>query len=80
MSPQETGTSALSVGDIVVMNGMALAEVMLNNRGPDGNFSLPVDSCDRLSKDKRASLAERLMGALLLSSIFYGTKAEFLTH
>lgn len=61
MSSKEPATSTLSVGDITAMSDATLGAFMLENRGPDGNFDLPIDGWDKLSKDERALLAERLM-------------------
>ena len=60
MASQEPGTLTISVGDIASMSDAALAAFMENNRGPDGGFDLPVDGWDKLSKDERNRLAERL--------------------
>jgi hypothetical protein len=58
---QEPATSMLSVDDIAAMSDAALAAFMEKNRRADGVFQLPIDDWDRLTKDERNSLAERLM-------------------
>lgn len=61
MTLQELATTTLSVNDIVALSDTALADFIKKNRGPNGHFELPVDGWDKLSKDERASLAERLL-------------------
>jgi hypothetical protein len=51
----------LSVDDISAMSDAALAVLMEKNRCPDGGIKLPVDGCDKLLKDERKNLAERLI-------------------
>lgn len=60
MASHEPGTSTVTVGDIASMSDAALAVFIQKNRGPDGAFDLPVDDWDKLSKDERDQLAERL--------------------
>ena len=50
-----------SVDEIIVMTDAELARLMRENRRPNGDIELPVDGWDRLSKDERNHLAERLM-------------------
>ena len=50
-----------SVDKILVMTNAELARLMWENRHPNGNIELPVDGWDRLSKDERTRLADRLM-------------------
>lgn len=45
---------------IASMGDAALAVFIQKNRGPDGVFDVPVDGWDKLLKDKRDQLAERL--------------------
>jgi hypothetical protein len=61
MSSEEPAALTVSVDDIAAMSDAALAVFMEKNRRPDGGFELPVDGWDKLSKDERKSLAERLM-------------------
>ena len=61
MSSQEPTTPRLSVDDIAVMSDAALAGFMEKNHRPHGVYELPVDDWDKLSKDERKSLADRLM-------------------
>lgn len=61
MTLQELATTTLSVNDIVALSDTALAGFIKKNRGPKGDFELPVDGWDKLSKNERASLAERLL-------------------
>ncbi len=63
MSPPGQTTPLLSVNDIVAMSDAALAEFMHKNRRPNGVIELPVGDWDKISKDARKSLAERLMWA-----------------
>ena len=50
-----------SVDEIVVMTDAELARLMQENRRSNGDIELPVDGWDRISKDERNRLAERLM-------------------
>ncbi|KAG5748613.1 hypothetical protein H9Q70_008726 [Fusarium xylarioides] len=52
--------ATVSVGEVAVMNDAELAQFMQKHRLPDGDYDLPVDGWDRLSKDERSRLAERL--------------------
>jgi hypothetical protein len=61
MVPHDPDTSTISVGDIAAMSDAVLGAFMDKNRGPDGGFDLPVDGWDKLSKEERNSLAERLV-------------------
>ncbi len=63
MSSQEPTTPPLSVNDIAAMSDVALAEFMEKNRRLDGVFELSVADWDKISKEERKSLAERLMWA-----------------
>ncbi|KAK5998719.1 hypothetical protein PT974_01101 [Cladobotryum mycophilum] len=45
------------------MSDAELAEFMKNHRRPDGSYELPVDGWDKLSKEERTQLAERLQYA-----------------
>ncbi|KAH6632483.1 hypothetical protein F5144DRAFT_548438 [Chaetomium tenue] len=64
MASHEPDTSTVTVGDIASMSDAALAVFIQKNRGPDGVFDLPVDGWDKLSKDERDQLAERLTRTL----------------
>lgn len=61
MVSQEPTVPPLSVNDIAVMSDAALAEFMQKNRRTDGVFELSVNDFEKLSKDDRKALAERLM-------------------
>lgn len=50
----------VSVDAIAAMSDAELAQFMEQNRTSGGNFELPVDGWDQLSKDERSRLAERL--------------------
>ncbi|KAL8296257.1 hypothetical protein RB600_001643 [Gaeumannomyces tritici] len=64
MASHEPDTSTVTVGDIASMSDAALAVFIQKNRGPDGVFDLPVDGWDKLLKDERDQLAERLTRTL----------------
>ncbi|KJZ69148.1 hypothetical protein HIM_11466 [Hirsutella minnesotensis 3608] len=57
--PEQT-TATLSVEHITALSDAGLANFMKKNRRPDGRYELPVDGWDKLSKDERNRLAERL--------------------
>ena len=61
MSSQEPTAPRFSVDDIAAMSDAALAGFMEKNRRPHGAYELPVDDWDKLSKDERKILADRLM-------------------
>ncbi|KAJ2897766.1 hypothetical protein MKZ38_004389 [Zalerion maritima] len=52
--------ATLSVGDVAAMNDAELAQFMQKHRLPDGDYDLPVHGWDKLSRDERSRLAERL--------------------
>ncbi|KJZ70489.1 hypothetical protein HIM_10118 [Hirsutella minnesotensis 3608] len=60
MAFQEPTTATLSVERISALSDGELADFMKKNRRPDGTYELPVDGWDKLSKDERNQLAERL--------------------
>ncbi|KAI0867599.1 hypothetical protein GGS24DRAFT_485117 [Hypoxylon argillaceum] len=62
MASTEAETVTLSIDELVAMSDAELGQVMTQNRRPGGGYDLPVDGWDKLSKDDRARLAERLKG------------------
>ncbi|PNY24027.1 Uncharacterized protein TCAP_06028 [Tolypocladium capitatum] len=68
MSDLET-TATVSVDDIAAFSDAQLAQFMQKHRRQDGNFDLPVDDWDRLSKMERKQLAERLQAQLQILSL-----------
>ncbi|KAI1108505.1 hypothetical protein F5Y14DRAFT_436046 [Nemania sp. NC0429] len=59
-SPHDSESVALSVDEIAALTDTELRQFMVRNRQPDGTFELPVEGWDKLSKDERSRLAERL--------------------
>ncbi|KID85143.1 ankyrin 2,3/unc44, partial [Metarhizium majus ARSEF 297] len=60
MASSEPIPATLTVDDIAAFSDSELAEFMKKHRRPNGDFDLPVDGWDKLSKDDRNQLAERL--------------------
>ncbi|KAI1501061.1 hypothetical protein F5X99DRAFT_409373 [Biscogniauxia marginata] len=60
MASIEAETATLSVDEIAAMSDTELGQFMTKHRRPDGGYELPVDGWDKLSKDERNNLAERL--------------------
>ncbi|KAM6513367.1 hypothetical protein FALCPG4_015796 [Fusarium falciforme] len=60
MASTEAATVALSVDEIAAMSDTELGQFMTKHRHPDGRYELPVNGWDKLSKDERDRLAERL--------------------
>ncbi|RMD43977.1 hypothetical protein DV735_g1088, partial [Chaetothyriales sp. CBS 134920] len=60
MASPEAATVTLSVDEIAAMSDAELGQFMTKHRHPDGGYELPVDGWDKLSKDERDHLAERL--------------------
>ncbi|KAM3549396.1 hypothetical protein ARSEF4850_008876 [Beauveria asiatica] len=60
MASTETATVALSVDEIAAMSDTELGQFMTKHRHPNGGYELPVSGWDKLSKDARGRLAERL--------------------
>ncbi|KID86448.1 hypothetical protein MGU_06260 [Metarhizium guizhouense ARSEF 977] len=60
MASAESVEAIVSVGEVFAMNDAELAEFMQRHRRPNGDYQLPVDGWDKLSKDERSRLAERL--------------------
>ncbi|KAI1073381.1 hypothetical protein F5B20DRAFT_587319 [Whalleya microplaca] len=60
MASPEAETATLSVDEIAAMSDAELGQFMTKHRRPDGGYELPVDGWDKLSKDERNRLAERL--------------------
>jgi hypothetical protein len=60
MASTGTATVELSVDEIAAMSDTELGQFMTKHRHPDGGYELPVYGWDKLSKDTRGRLAERL--------------------
>lgn len=60
MASTEAATVTLSVDEIAAMSDTELGRFMTKHRHPDGGYELPVDGWDKLPKDERDRLAERL--------------------
>ncbi|KAH6982348.1 hypothetical protein BKA56DRAFT_585734 [Ilyonectria sp. MPI-CAGE-AT-0026] len=60
MTSPEATTAILTVDDIAALRNAELCEFIKKHRRPNGGFGLPVDGWDKLSKDERNQLAERL--------------------
>ncbi|KAM3429281.1 hypothetical protein NHJ13734_008239 [Beauveria thailandica] len=60
MASTGTATVTLSVDEIAAMSDTELGQFMTKHRHPDGGYELPVSGWDKLSKDARGRLAERL--------------------
>ncbi|KAI0549732.1 hypothetical protein F4679DRAFT_595523 [Xylaria curta] len=60
MASTEAETVTLSVDEIAAMSDAELGQFMTKHRRPDGGYELPVDGWDKLSRDERNRLAERL--------------------
>ncbi|KAH8656454.1 hypothetical protein BGZ61DRAFT_466529 [Ilyonectria robusta] len=60
MASTDMATATLSVDEIAAMGDAELGMFMKKHRRPGGGFELPVDGWDKLSKDERNRLAERL--------------------
>ncbi|KJZ69501.1 hypothetical protein HIM_11098 [Hirsutella minnesotensis 3608] len=55
--------ATLSVDDITALSDAQFTRFLTEHRRPDGNFELPVDGWDKLTKDERNHLADRLLKA-----------------
>ncbi|KAJ4230716.1 hypothetical protein NW757_013981 [Fusarium falciforme] len=60
MPSAEAETAPVSVSEVAAMSDAELAQFMQKHRLPNGDYDLPVDGWERLSKDERSRLAERL--------------------
>lgn len=60
MESSEAETARVSVGDVAVMSDAELAHFMQKHRLPSGDYDLPIDGWDTLSRDDRSRLAEKL--------------------
>ncbi|KAM3456399.1 hypothetical protein MY3296_001678 [Beauveria thailandica] len=60
MASVESVAAKVSVGEVAAMNDAELAKFMQGHRLPDGDYDLPVEGWDKLSKDERSRLAQRL--------------------
>ncbi|KAF5024769.1 hypothetical protein F66182_3147 [Fusarium sp. NRRL 66182] len=60
MAPALAATVTVPVGDVVAMSDAELAQFIQEHRLPGGDYDLPVDGWDKLSKEERSRLAERL--------------------
>jgi hypothetical protein len=59
-SEEEAETATLSVNEIAAFSDAELRQFLTEHRQPDGTYGLSVDGWDKLSKDERDLLAERL--------------------
>ncbi|KAL2877654.1 hypothetical protein SGCOL_006991 [Colletotrichum sp. CLE4] len=60
MASSEAETARVFVVDIAIMSDAELAHFMQKHRLPNGDYDLPVDGWDELSRDDRSRLAGRL--------------------
>ncbi|KJZ76552.1 hypothetical protein HIM_03888 [Hirsutella minnesotensis 3608] len=60
MSFIEPSAATVSVQTLIAFNDAELAQFMEKHRHPNGDFQLPVDGWDRITKEEQDSLAERL--------------------
>ncbi|KAG5801990.1 hypothetical protein H9Q71_013424 [Fusarium xylarioides] len=60
MASAELAAAKVSVGEVAAMSDAELAQFMQRHRLPGGDYDLPVNGWDKLSKDERSRLAERL--------------------
>ncbi|KAI2618211.1 hypothetical protein GGR54DRAFT_640779 [Hypoxylon sp. NC1633] len=60
MSSTEAKEAPLSVDQIATMSDADLGLFIKTHHRPDGNYELPIDGWEKLSKDERNRLAERL--------------------
>lgn len=60
MVSAELETKTVSVGQVAAMDDAELAQFLQSHRLPNGDYILPVDGWERLSKDERGRLAARL--------------------
>ncbi|KHN95004.1 uncharacterized protein MAM_07231 [Metarhizium album ARSEF 1941] len=51
---------SMTVDDVSALSDSQLGEFMKKHRRPDGSFEIPIDDWDRLSKEERDRLAQRL--------------------
>ncbi|PNY27815.1 Uncharacterized protein TCAP_02250 [Tolypocladium capitatum] len=63
MSCPESTTATLSVDGIATLSDAQLAQLMEQHHRPNGDFELPVDGWDKLTREERNHLAERLLKA-----------------
>ncbi|KAJ4182509.1 hypothetical protein NW755_010276 [Fusarium falciforme] len=60
LSPREPTPVTLPVSELIAMSDEQLCHFMKEHRDSNGDYSLPVDGWDKLSKDERERLATRL--------------------
>ena len=60
LSPREPTPVTLPVSELIAMSDEQLCHFMKEHRDANGDYSLPVDGWDKLSKDERERLATRL--------------------
>ncbi|EEU47093.1 uncharacterized protein NECHADRAFT_78164 [Fusarium vanettenii 77-13-4] len=60
LSPREPTPVTLPVSELIAMSDEQLCQFMKEHRDANGDYSLPVDGWDKLSKDERERLASRL--------------------
>ncbi|KND93536.1 hypothetical protein TOPH_01939 [Tolypocladium ophioglossoides CBS 100239] len=63
MSCPESITATLSMDDITTLSDAQLVRLLEEHRCPNGHFELPVDGWERLTREERNHLAERLRRA-----------------
>lgn len=68
MSSQGPSAAISSVEEIVIMTDAQIARLMQKNRRSNDDIELLVDGWDRISKNERNHLAERLMCVTILFS------------
>ena len=61
MSSLKPSAAIFSVDEIIIMTDAEIARLMRKNRRSNGDIELLVDGWDRISKNERNRLAERLM-------------------
>lgn len=59
-SPREGTPVTVPVSELMAMSDEQLCQFMKEHRGTNGDYDLPVDGWDKLSKDERERLASRL--------------------
>lgn len=61
MSSLESTPAKLLVPDVAALDDAQLAQFMVVHRRPSGDFELPIEGWDKLAREERARLAERLL-------------------
>ena len=60
MAFPSSAVPGLGVGDVLAFNDAELVQYMEQNQQPDGGFDLEFEGWEKLPKDQREQLAERL--------------------